>query len=321
MGYKLGIDLGGTKILIALAKESGEIVVRDKFPTDAAAGVECVMDYLSDCIIEVLSAAGVSRFALDGAGICVAGFFDIRSRTIVSSPNLPGWEQFPLEQALKKRLKVPVLVENDANAAAYGEYFYGAGRGKRNMVNVTLGTGIGGGIITEGRVYRGSGGFAGEIGHIIVLPGGPLCGCGRYGCLESLSSGSAIAREGRLLLESGEGALLRKIVGKNNEPAADHVFAAARDGDAGAAGIIEKAAYYLGLALAFVVNILNPEVITMSGGMAQTGEPFFVPVRRYLKEAAIPPSGDMVAVVHAVLGEEAGVKGMLALLEQYLKDL
>ncbi|RJX27326.1 MAG: ROK family protein [Dethiobacter sp.] len=318
MSYRVGIDLGGTKILITLAEEGGKILSSRKFPTRAADGLNNVIRYLITGIREVLFGEGVSLHELDGIGICVAGFFDIRSRTIISSPNLPGWEGFPLEQELKKRLNVPVLVDNDASAAAYGEYLYGAGKGKRNMVNITLGTGIGGGIITEGRIYRGSGGFAGEIGHIIVLPQGPLCGCGRCGCLESLSSGSAIAREGRMLLSAGGGAVLRKIVKQNEELTAGHVFEAAKDGDEEAAGIIEKAAYFLGLALAFVVNILNPEVITMGGGMARTGEMFFAPVRRYLKEAAIPPSGEMVSLVPAALGEDAGVRGMLSLLEQYL---
>jgi len=321
MGYKVGVDLGGSKILVALADEGGRIISSHKFPTRAADGINNVMRRLVGHIEETLSAGGVSRHELEGLGICVAGFFDTRSRIIVSSPNLPGWEGFPLEQELKKRLKVPVLVENDASAAAYGEYLYGAGKGKRNMVNVTLGTGIGGGIIAEGRIYRGSGGFAGEVGHIIVLPQGPPCGCGRYGCLEALSSGTAIAREGRLLLEAGGGAVLRKIAARSPELTAGHVFEAARNGDDEAAGIIEKAAHFLGLALAFVVNILNPDVITLSGGMAQTGEIFFTPVRRCLKEAAIPPSGEMVSVVPAALGEEAGVRGILALLEQHIKEI
>ena len=319
MSYKLGIDLGGTKILIALEKEGGGIISSGKFPTGATRGVDSVLDNLASRTSEVLSHAGVSRHELVGLGICVAGFYDIRTRTIVSSPNLPGWEQFPLEQELKKRFKVPVLVENDANAAAYGEYLYGAGRGKKNMVNITLGTGIGGGIITEGHIYRGGGGFAGEVGHINVLPGGPLCGCGRRGCLESVSSGLAIAREGRLLLESGGGDLLRKITGEKGQLTAGHVFEAARNGDAGAARIIREAARFLGLALSFVVNILNPEVITMSGGMAQAGNNF---CSAPLSEGSgNPPSGDMVSVVPAVLGEEAGVRGVLSLLEQYLKKL
>lgn len=321
MSYKIGVDLGGTKILVALADAGGKIIISRKFPTRAADGLHNVMRYLTGSIEEVLSAGGVSPYELDGAGICVAGFFDTRFKTIVSSPNLPGWEGYPLEQELKERLRVPVLVENDASAAAYGEYLFGAGRGKRNMVNITLGTGIGGGIITEGRIYRGSGGFAGEIGHLIVLPQGPLCGCGRRGCLETLSSGTAIAREGRLLLETGGGAVLREIAGGSEELTASHVFQAAREGDEEAAAIINKAAYFLGLALAYVVNILNPEVITLSGGLSQTGEIFFEPVRRCLKETAIPPSGEMVSVVPAVLGEDAGVRGILSLLDQYLKEM
>lgn len=321
MSYKVGVDLGGTKILVALADERGKIISSNKFPTRAAEGLNKVLPRLVEGIEGVLAEGGVSLHEVEGTGICVAGFIDTRSRTIINSPNLPGGEGFPLEEELKNRLKMPVLVENDASAAAYGEYLYGAGKGKRNMVNITLGTGIGGGIITEGQIYKGSGGFAGEIGHVIVLPDGPLCGCGRKGCLEALSSGTAIAREGRLLMEAGGGVILRKIVGKGGKLTAAHVFEAAKKGDKEAIKIIERAAFFLGLALSYVVNILNPEIITLSGGLAQTGEIFFYPVRRCLKEAAVAPSGEMVSVVPAQLGEEAGVIGILSLLEQYLKEL
>ena len=322
MSYKVGVDLGGTKILVALAHEGGGIMASRKFPTEALEGPDRVLRRLVEVAGELLFSEGLSWHKVDGIGICMAGFIDKRSATIVSSPNLPGWEGFPLERELKKRLKIPVLVENDASAAAYGEFLYGAGKGKRNLVNITLGTGIGGGIIAEGQIYRGSGGFAGEIGHLILLPDGPPCGCGKKGCLEALSSGLAIAREGRLFLESGGGGILREIAGGEDEKlTAAHVFEAARKGDKGALKIIERAAFFLGLALSHVVNILNPEIITLSGGLAQSGELFFSKIRRYLHEAAVLPSAEMVSLVPALLGEEAGVIGILALLEQYLKEL
>ena len=216
------------------------------------------------------------------------------------------------------RLNLPVLTENDANAAAFGEYTFGAGRGVRNMINITLGTGIGGGIIVEGEIYRGSGGFAGEIGHLPVLSEGPLCGCGRRGCLESLSSGTAIARDARDVIARDKQTSLQKVVQSGGEITAYHVFEAAKTGDAEAIKIIDRSNYYLGRALAAVVNVLNPDLITLGGGMARAGEIIFTPVRRHLKANAIQPSGEMVKVVPAVLGEEAGVRGMLALLEQFL---
>ena len=318
MEYLLSVDLGGTNILIALAKRKGEIVRLQQFPTGAAAGPENVWHNLLAGLEEVLCREGIPWHKLAGLGVCAAGFFDYYTRSIISSPNLPGWENISLEERLKEKLCLPVLTENDANAAAFGEFIFGAGRGKRNMVNVTLGTGIGGGIIIDGKIYRGSGGFAGEIGHIPVLPEGPLCGCGRRGCLESLSSGSAIARAGRAAIAEGEQTILKKVIQNSGGITASHVFEAARKGDAVSVKIIERANYYLGRAFATIVNILNPSLITLGGGMARAGETIFTPVRLHLKEAAIRPSGEMVEVVPAILGEEAGVRGMLALLEQHL---
>lgn len=318
MDYLLSADLGGTNILVALAKREGKIVRLQQFPTGAAAGRDSVWRNLLAGLEEVLVREGIAWHELAGLGVCAAGFFDCHTRTIISSPNLPGWENISLEGKLKAKLGLPVLTENDANAAAFGEFTFGAGRGRRNMVNVTLGTGIGGGIIVEGKVYRGSGGFAGEIGHLPVLPEGPLCGCGRHGCLESLSSGSAIVRAGCAAVTGGERTLLKKVIQDGGEMTAYHVFEAARKGDAVSVKIIERANYYLGRALAALVNILNPDLITLGGGMARAGEIIFAPVRRHLEATAIRPSGEMVEVAPAILGEKAGVRGMLALLEQFL---
>ena len=257
MKYLLSVDLGGTNIQVALAEKGGKIFKLQKFPTRAAEGRDNVWRNLLAGLEEVLGQGMISRDKLAGIGVCAAGFFDFYSRTMISSPNLPGWEGFPLEEKLKEKLNLPVLVENDANAAAYGEFVFGAGKGKRNMVNITLGTGIGGGIIIEGEIYRGSGGFAGEIGHLPVLfeaalrlraarvPGKPCFGerhCPRRPCPH----------------RQGHRTTLQKIMDEDEELTAYHVFEAAKDGDAEAARIVENAACYLGRALAAVVNLLNP---------------------------------------------------------------
>ncbi|MGI6318435.1 MAG: ROK family protein [Dethiobacteria bacterium] len=321
MDYRVGVDLGGTKMLLALAAgDDGEVIRLKKVPTRAREGPQSVLRRLIGNIEEILSDEGLPFNKLEGIGLCIAGFYDIRSRQMISSPNLPGWEMFPLERELKERLHLPIIIENDANAAAYGEFVFGAGRGTKNMVNITLGTGIGGGIIVEGKIYRGSGGFAGEIGHLNVLHNGPLCGCGRYGCVESLSSGSAIEREWRLI---SSGNSLRPEPGITMETSAglqaSQIFAAARDGNPDAIKIVERAAYYFGLALSYVVNILNPEMIVVGGGLAGYGDFFIDRASCYLNEAAISPSGKMAVLVPAELGEEAGVKGVLSLLDELLK--
>ncbi len=320
MDYRMGADLGGTKMLLALAAgDEGEIIRIKKVATRAKEGPRAILRHLLDNIEEIFFEEGLPFQKLAGLGLCVAGFYDIRSKQIIKSPNLPGWEMFPLERELKEMLHLPVVIENDANAAAYGEFVFGAGRGVRNLVNITLGTGIGGGIIAEGKIYRGSGGFAGEIGHLHVLRNGPLCGCGRRGCVESLSSGTAIEREWRLLF-SGSPAPQGVIPDTCSGLRAGQIIAAAREGGPDAVKIVERAAYYLGLALSYVVNILNPELIVIGGGLAACGDFFIDRARHYLKEVAIGPSGKMAALVPAALGEKAGVRGILSLLDELLKE-
>jgi glucokinase len=264
MGYRLGIDLGGTKMLVALANERGEICSKHKFETKAAEGPHNVLRHLVIAVAQLLVKENIPQGKLDGLGLCVAGFYDIHAGKMYSSPNLPGWGHFPLKDELLKLFPLPVFIENDANAAAFGEYTFGAGRGKENLVQVTLGTGIGGGIIIKGKIYRGAA-FAGEIGHLMVLPDGPLCGCGNRGCLEALSSGTALAREGRAALRLGIMTRLSQMVEKREDLQVTHVFEAAQEGDQVAVKIIERAAHYLGVGLANVVNILNPEMIVITG--------------------------------------------------------
>ncbi|HHU75322.1 MAG TPA: ROK family glucokinase [Firmicutes bacterium] len=315
MARRIGVDLGGTKILIALAEENGNIAQSIKIPTRAGRGPEVILKDLFAGFADYFS---ISLEKMEGIGFCMAGYYDRQEGTIRGSPNLPGWENYPVMQQLQRFSNLPVVVENDANAAAWGEFVYGAGQGKKNLLLVTLGTGIGGALIVDGKLAHGARGFAGEIGHIPILPReGPLCGCGNRGCLETLASGRAVEREGRGLLKRGIPTLLQEMVDETTLRAID-VFEAARQGDQRSREIIDQAAFYLGQGLAAAVNMFNPEIVIIGGGMAGVGELFFAPLRRYFSQMALGPSAQTVSLVGAKLGEAAGVQGILALLNDFL---
>ena len=247
MAYRIGVDLGGTKILIALAGENGDILQTRKIFTRAGKGPEVI---LGDLIGGINSFIPIASQKIVGIGLCMAGYYDRQKGIIIDSPNLPGWGNYPVLQQLGRLSDLPVIVENDANAAAWGEYIYGAGKGRKNLLLVTLGTGVGGALIADGKLVHGARGLAGEIGHIPLLPRvGPFCGCENRGCLESLVSGTAIAREGRALLRTGQSTLLREMTDGISLQAAD-VFEAARQNDPSALEIIDQAARYLGQGLA-----------------------------------------------------------------------
>lgn len=309
MCYYIAVDLGGTKIRIALADAGGNIINARSFPTAAARGAAAVLQTLTGGMDELLAEAACTRQVVAGIGVCAAGFYNREEDVMVHSPNLPGWDGLPLRRRLEDLFKLPVIVENDASAAAYGEYCYGAGRGQANLLLLTLGTGIGGGLVLGGKLYGGSSGFAGEIGHIPMLPDGPPCACGRNGCLEALASGTAIARKGQQLLVDGT---------PTENITAEDVFAAASEGDKGAQGIIEEASFFLGRALAIAANILNPGIIILGGGMAASGDQFFSSVRRHFYAAASPPIAAGLKISAAQLGNDAGMRGILALLREHL---
>jgi glucokinase len=227
-------------------------------------------------------------------------------------PNLPGWDAVPLRDQLASTFGCPVLVENDANAAAWGEFCHGAGRRTAHMVYLTVSTGIGGGLVLDGRLYRGAGGAAGEIGHIPLLPDGPPCGCGARGCLEALASGSAIARAAR------EARVQDRARGLSDATAADaitaeHVHSAALAGDPDCRHIIVEAGHFLGLGLTAIANLFDPEVIVLGGGVMRTGAMLLDPAVAVLRERAMPPARDHVRVALAALGDRAGVLGVAAL--------
>lgn len=314
MNYRLGIDLGGTKILMLLVNEQEEIVGEEKVYTRASDGPERIISYLLTAADNFMVKNNIPPQNLEGIGVCVAGFYHYPSGKMISSPNLPNWDDFPLKNKLEEGFSCPVLVENDANAAAFGEYTWGAGKGKRNVFLFTLGTGIGGGIVNDGQIYRGEGGFAGEIGHLPLIPGGELCGCGKRGCLETISSGRAIEREAQEILSSPFPTVLKDLTNEV-EIKASHVFNAAEMGDEEAKKIINRAAYYLGLGLTSAVNLINPDIIIAAGGLSQNKRTFWEKVLSYIENHAVYASVRNLDLIPAALGEAAGAKGMVALLE------
>ncbi|MBT9140155.1 MAG: Glucokinase [Dehalococcoidia bacterium] len=311
------VDLGGTKIYAVLAENSGRILSSIRYDTLVDEGPEAILGQIAVSVRELLSQAGARTNRLSAVGVCLAGFFDWQRRLLIHSPNIPGLDQIRVEERLSRKLFVPVLAENDANAAAIGEARRGAASGSQDVLYITVSTGIGAGLVLGGQIYRGSRGFAGEVGHMVVKSGGILCGCGRYGCLETVASGTAIARAANEALQNGTATLLRELAreqgGRVN---AATVFSAARAGDKLAQEIVSEAVYYLGIALVNLVNMLNPEVVVIGGGVSAAGDELFVPLEKAIRNYAILPAAASVTLKQATLGVEAGVKGMLCLLTE-----
>jgi glucokinase len=238
---------------------------------------------------------------------------------VTPSPNLPDWVNVPLRNIIEERYNIPAAVLNDASAAALAEHRFGAGRDVNNLVLFTLGTGIGGGIITNGALYLGACGAAAELGHMTIDDDGPKCTCGNTGCLEMLASGRAIERDAVNRLSRGEKSSLHDIIkGKIESVTAEQVGDAAQDGDALALDIISRAAYYLGIGMVNMVNIFNPEMIILGGGMAELGSLFIEPGRRMINERAFPVSSQIVRIERAELGNDAGVYGAAAFIHELI---
>lgn len=306
----LGIDLGGTKIGTGIVNIHGKVLTSDYQPTEAIQGQDAVIQRMIDGVYRVLDQAQVNIQDIDSIGIGSPGPLDIPKGLLTEPPNLPTWHNVPLRQILEDRLGRPTFLENDANAAAIGEYLYGAGQGTRHMVYVTVSTGIGGGLILNGQIYHGVSGGAGEIGHMTVMPLGPHCGCGNRGCLEALASGTAIAREGQELVNRGVPTLIAEIV--KDAPysvSAINVVQAMQRGDAYANEIISQAMHYLGIGMANLVNLFNPEMIVIGGGLSNLRNDLLDPVRRAIKLRAYPSSAVQVTVKLARLGAEVGIVG------------
>ncbi len=309
----VGIDLGGTKIFTGLVDGAGVVLAQDYRKTKARRGPEFVVERLIASAREVLAVGGVTAGEVRAVGIGAPGPVNPAAGMVIAPPNLPGWECIPLQSLVEEALGIPTSLENDANAAALGEHRFGAGRGSQHMLYITVSTGIGGGIILDGELYRGASGMAGEVGHMTVIADGPQCGCGNLGCLEAVASGTAIAREGRELMEHGKFAALTALTDGDPElVTAKLVAEAAAQGDAKAQEIIRDAMRYLGIGVANLVNLLNPELVVVGGSLTKLGETLFGAVDQALKQRAFPLAANSVRVVPAELGDRAGLLGAAA---------
>lgn len=317
--YYIGIDLGGTKIAAGLVNAQGRVLGSLRDWTRGEEGAELVLHRVRSLLEQLLQQAGMAPARIAGMGIGVPGGVDWRSGVIYELPNLPGWSGLNLKQSLAGMYGWPLAVDNDANAAALGEFLFGSGQGVRDMVYLAVGTGIGSGIIQDGRLVRGARGMAGEAGHMVLEPAGERCNCGNRGCWETISSGNAIAREAKERLAKGARSIVSKLAG-DGEIKAEHVFEARRLGDPLATAVTERAIFYLGLGIANLVNILNPQRVVIGGGLAGVGELLFSQVRRQVKELSFGPAAQ-VEIVPARLGAETGVIGAAALALPELEDL
>jgi glucokinase len=307
-------DIGGTKILAAIVDNDGHVLGERRIATEPERGPEDGLARLLDALAGAAADAGVGIATLRALGVTIPGPIDPRAQVLPGAPNLPGWKNVPLGRMLRERSGLPVVVENDANAAALGEYARGAGRSTRDMTYITASTGIGGGIIANGRLVSGLNGAAGEVGHMVILVDGPMCGCGRRGCLEALASGTAIAREAARLIAEGRAPLLAERAGP--VPTAKHVAEAAAAGDEVAQRLLDDAARYLGIGLMNLIHLLNPEAIVVGGGLTKIPG-FLDRAAAFAREHAIPLMTERLRIVPAALDDYSGVVGIAWLALQH----
>lgn len=307
--YVFGIDLGGTKIDACLMTEDGEIWESITVPTLADEGAEAVIERIKGCIFELIKYANQDEII--SVGIAVPGVIDAERRVVKHLPNLPSWKDVPLPGIIQNVLQIPVAMENDANAAALGEYLYGSGIGIDNFIYITISTGIGGGIILNGKLFSGEWGNAGEIGHITINHKGPKCSCGSYGCWEAYASGTALARFAREGILNGRETII-KDKAQDEGIKAEHIFDAAKKGDKFALELIEKQGYYLGVGLANVVNAFNPRLIVIGGGLTNEWEMFYDNMINTMEIRAFKTNTEGLKIVKTLLGSKVGMVGAAA---------
>ncbi len=312
MTWVLGIDVGGTNLVVGAVKEDGSRMVGEHSrPTNSSRGPDAVIDELvsmSRTTMDELARA-VPGATFTGIGAGAPGPLDRRTGIIALTPNL-GWVDMPLRDRLADGIGLPAAIDNDANCAVLGECWVGAGRGGSNVLGITIGTGIGGGIVLDGRLHHGASDAAGEIGHVTIDLDGRRCGCGNYGCVEAYASGPAIALRAVEEVEAGATSMLSDMTeGDLTRVTAQTVYQAAQLGDQLATDVVRDTATYLGAALAGLVNVLNPDRIVVVGGVTQAGEYLFAPLRREVARRAFAPAVAACTIIPGELHGLAGVYG------------
>ena len=308
----LAFDLGGTKFAFGVVAENGEVLGSDKIETLAKQGPEQAIQRVNLAAQSLLQKLDIKSEELIGIGIASPGPLDISKGCVDGSPNLPGWTGYSIEQGLSTFFNLPARIDNDANAAALGEYKFGAGKNKKNMVYLTVSTGIGGGVIVDGRLMRGANGNAAELGHLTLNINGPACPCGANGCFEMYASGTAIARRTREAIQAGAPSQILSLAGSLEKITTHHILDALQKEDELAKKIWNETTEYLGRGLAVVINTFNPELIVVGGGVTAAGELLFKPVREKALRYAFPRLAAVCSIVPAGLGSNVGVVGAAA---------
>jgi len=313
----IGVDIGGTNIKIAAVWNDGRVVSSRVLSTHVADGPETACSRILHCVLDLTRSESIPVQEMRAIGMDCAGLVDPERGVVIDSPNLRSWEQYPLAARLAEAVGVPVFLENDVNAMAYGEWRCGAGRGARHLVCMTLGTGVGGGLVLDGRLYRGARGAAAEIGHMTIDHRGPRCTCPNVGCLERHLGAAYIAERTReRLAHDPRTSTLRDVTAEDLSP--EMLSAAADAGDALAADVLEETGELLGHGLVSLLNVFNPERVVIGGGVARAGEWLLAPARRIVARHAMSVQRDCAEIVLAELGNDAAVVGaaLLALERQ-----
>lgn len=319
--WVVGVDLGGTNIVVGLLPiEGGEVLGLRMRPTDSHRGAKFVVDRIIEMveqsIAEVLNTHGGRRDDIAGVGIGSPGPLDRKAGVVINTPNL-GWRNFPIRDLVANAVNLPATLDNDANCATYGEWWLGAAKGVDHVVGLTLGTGIGGGIVLDGKIYHGVSDVAGEIGHMTIDSTGRRCKCGNYGCLEAYASGPAIALRAVEGIEAGVDTALADMVGGRMEDiTAATVYEGVVAGDEYATEVMKDTAKFLGAGVANIINILNPEMVVIAGGVTRAGDHLFAPLRAEVRRRAFRAAEERCRIVSGELPGTAGVVGAAAVFKK-----
>jgi glucokinase-like ROK family protein len=306
-GNAVGIDLGATHLQMMVTDFAAHVLEEVEYPISVTDGPINCLSQIDMHLTKLLERLGLSPKSISAIGMDVPGPVVINEGMVSSPPIMPGWDGYPIRTHLEDLWHIPLTIGNDAELGALGEWAYGAGRGENNLAYIKVGTGVGAGLLLDGHIYRGATGTAGEIGHVTIEDNGPLCTCGNYGCLEAMAGGLAIARKAREAVEKGRRTQLSSLEAENI--LAVDVAKAAQRGDLVAQQIITDAGRYLGIAIASLVNIFNPGLVVIGGGVSQLGDLLLEPIRKTVMERSLHSAAKAVRITSAVLGRRASSMG------------
>lgn len=307
-GYVAGIDMGATHLGIVIADFAARVVDEIETPFNIQRDPRVCLENLVSCLKELLVRNGLTAVDVLSVGVGVPGPVVAEAGLVTAPPIMPGWDGFPIRDWLQERLGCPISIHNDADLGALGEWSHGTGRGERNLAYIKVGSGVGAGLLLDGKIYLGATGSAGEIGHITIREDGPLCTCGNYGCLEAMAGGAAIAEQARAAVASGKRTQLALLT-STAAITAKEVAAAAQKGDLVAQQIMSEAGSYLGIAVASLVNLFDPGMVVVGGGVAQIGDLLLEPIRQAVRVRSLKSVADTVRITAAVLGRRSTSMG------------